>query len=343
MALDGAPPIPRRKNFMKTKMWMALPLALSLALPAVAQQQESQPANPPAQQEQNVQSQPAQPEQVRKPLEPQTREGFWGKLNPFARKKYVQRQLEPVRGRIGELDQLTAENARMIKDVDARAQEGIRVAAAKANEADMRATEANQRAVQAHETANLASTRIVSVEQAVNSLDKYEPEVEAEIRFRPGQRMLSRKAKTAIDEIAEPASGKNGYIIQVQAFSSGSGAAALENSQAMADAVVRYLVLEHNIPVYKIHTLGLGNAKIRTADGEARRVRGGRVQVTLLKNSIAALHQDAVAGSEPPQGEAGMSGAAVGSSSSTDTKVNADQPVQPASNQSQPEPQQQPR
>lgn len=332
---------------MKTKgMFLALPLALSLAVPAVAQQQESQPANSqPAQQEQNVQAQPAQPEQVRKPLEPQTREGFWGKLNPFARKKYVQRQLEPVRGRIGELDQLTAENARMIKDVDARAQEGIRVASAKANEADMRASEANQRAVQAHETANLASTRIVSVEQAVNNLDKFEPEVEAEIRFRPGQRVLSKKAKTAIDEIAEPVNGKNGYIVEVQAFSSGSGAAAFENSQAMADAVVRYLVLEHNIPVYKIHTLGLGNAKIRTADGEARRVRGGRVQVTLLKNSIASLHEQEAASSPAaqPQAEGGVAGAA-GSSSSSETKVQSDeQPVQPSSNQSQPEPQQQPR
>lgn len=281
---------------MKTKgILLALPLALSLAVPALAQEQTppSQPAGTPAAQEQNTQAQPAQPEQVRKPLEPQTREGFWGKLNPFARKKYVQRQMEPVRSRIGELDQLTAENARMIKDVDSRAQEGIRLAAAKANEADTRATEANTRAVQAHETANLASTRIVSVEQAVNSLDKYESEVEAEIRFRPGQRALSQKAKGAIDEIATSATGKNGYIIQVQAFSSGSGAAALENSQAMADAVVRYLVLEHEIPVYKIHTLGLGNARIRTADGEQQRVRGGRVQVTLLKNSIAALHQEA--------------------------------------------------
>jgi hypothetical protein len=163
----------------------------------------------------------------------------------------------------------------------------------------MRAAEANQRAVQAHETANLASTRIVSVEQAVNSLDKYEFEIEAEIRFRPGQRVLSRKAKGAIDEIAAPVTGKNGYIVQVQAFSSGSGAAALENSQAMAEAVVRYLVLEHDIPVYKIHTLGLGNARIRTADGEMQRVRGGRVQVTLLKNSIAALNQEAAASASP--------------------------------------------
>jgi hypothetical protein len=326
---------------MKTKgMLLALPLAFSLAVPALAQQTapepQSQPAaSQPAQPDQSVQSQPAQTEQVRKPLEPQTREGFWGKLNPFARKKYVQRQLEPVRGRIGELDELTAENARMIKDVDSRAQEGIRLAASKANEADVRATEANQRAVQAHETANLANTRIVNVEQAVNSLDKYESEVEAEIRFRPGQRALSTKAKDAIDEIAAPAAGKNGYIIQVQAFSSGSGAAALENSQAMADAVVRYLVLEHNIPVYKIHTLGLGNAKIRTADGEQKRVRGGRVQVTLLKNSIAAL-QDQSASAAPQSQDMPQSDEA-------SEPAQPEQPKQEQPEQAQPEPRSQPR
>ena len=69
---------------------------------------------------------------ARQPLQPDTREGFWGKINPFARKKYVQRQLSPIRNRVNELDDLTAANAKQIKDVDARAQEGIRQAAAKA-------------------------------------------------------------------------------------------------------------------------------------------------------------------------------------------------------------------
>ena len=50
------------------------------------------------------------------PLAPPSREGFWGRVNPFARKKYVQRQTEPIRDRVNELDELTSTNSKNIKD-----------------------------------------------------------------------------------------------------------------------------------------------------------------------------------------------------------------------------------
>ena len=31
-----------------------------------------------------------------KPLEGQSKEGFWGHMNPFARKKWVQREVDPI-------------------------------------------------------------------------------------------------------------------------------------------------------------------------------------------------------------------------------------------------------
>ena len=48
------------------------------------------------------------------PLQPETHEGFWGHMNPFARKKYVARQTQPIRDRINELDELTASNSKQI-------------------------------------------------------------------------------------------------------------------------------------------------------------------------------------------------------------------------------------
>lgn len=303
--------------------FLALPLAAALALPALAQSdmpqnppdgsqtqvsqpQVSQPqpmqAQPPASQS----VQPAQPMQMqsapqdspqyatgREPLKVETREGFWGKINPFARKKYVQRQLQPVRDRVNELDELTASNGRMIKDVDARATEGIRIAGIKANEADQHAIEAGNRAQLAHQTATQASTRLQTVEQVVTNLDQYQAATEAEIRFRPGQSVLSRKAKEALDDIAESVQDQKGYIIEVQGFSSGRGQAALSNSRQMAEAVVRYLVINHQIPVYRVFTVGMGNAKVTAADGTVRRTRGGRVEVRLLKNGIADLNTQA--------------------------------------------------
>src|SRR5665811_482343 len=60
-----------------------------------------------------------------KPLAGQSKEGFWGHLNPFARKKWVNRQVDPIKDRTNELDQLQSKNANDIKDVDSRAQAGI--------------------------------------------------------------------------------------------------------------------------------------------------------------------------------------------------------------------------
>ena len=54
--------------------------------------------------------------------------------------------------------------------------------------------------------------------------------------------------------------GQRGYIIEVQGFSSGKGQTAITNSQKMAESVVRYLVLNHEIPVYRIYLVGMGNA-----------------------------------------------------------------------------------
>ncbi|HEV8524679.1 MAG TPA: OmpA family protein [Terriglobales bacterium] len=294
---------------MKKELLITLLLAVALVVPALGQQTST----PPAQSDQNLQSPAGEKQQVspREPLKYEQKEGFWGKINPFARKKYVQRQLDPVRGRVNELDELTEQNARMIKDVDSRATEGIRVATAKANEADMHAVDAGNRAQLAHQTASQASTRLQSVEQVVTNIDQFQPVSETEIRFRAGQATLSRKAKVALDDLATPLKDQKGYIIEVQGFSSGSGRTALENSQRMADSVVRYLVLEHEIPVYRIFVVGMGNTPVRaSAEGERpQRIRGGKVEIALLKNGVGDLETQPIAtpsAAAQPAGETSM-------------------------------------
>jgi len=54
-----------------------------------------------------------------------------------------------------------------------------------------------------------------------------------------------------------------------------------ENSREMAQMVVRYLVLNHEIPVYRIYTVGMGNAPIQ-AEGRPKihRQKGGKVEIS---------------------------------------------------------------
>jgi outer membrane protein OmpA-like peptidoglycan-associated protein len=324
---------------MKHQTWMALALAAAIAVPVAAQQtttdQNSQPATSQTQQNetsaqtsQNATGQSSADQNLspRQPLQQETHEGFWGHLNPFARKKYVQRQMGPIRERVNELDELTANNTKMIKDVDSRAQEGIRLADAKASQADQHAIDAGNRAQAANQTAQQASARLGTVEQVVTNIDQYKPVNETDIMFRPGQTVLSKKAKDALDQMAENVKGQKGYVVEVQGFSSGHGQSAIQNSQHMADSVVRYLVLNHDIPVYRIYVLGMGNApRPATAQGEKpRRTTGGRVEISLLKNDVEQLSAQAnapVSGALGTENQGGMTG--------TSTAVQANQTMQP--------------
>jgi outer membrane protein OmpA-like peptidoglycan-associated protein len=308
---------------MKNHVLVALFVAAVLALPAFAQQTgsttpdqpaasqptQAAPADQPAPAPANADQASSTSAQTvgasgKQPLQAETRQGFWGKMNPFARKKYVQRQTQPIRDRVNELDELTAGNTRMVKDVDARAQQGIQLASAKANEADQHAIDAGNKAQMAQQTATQATTRLSTVEQVVGNIDQYKASNQTEIRFRPGQSVLSQNAKTALDDMATPLKNQRGYIVEVQGFSSGHGQAAILTSQKMADSVFRYLVLNHDIPVYRIYVVGMGNAPVPSSATEEpaknKRTSGGRVEISLLKNDLEQLAST----SNPPDAQA---------------------------------------
>jgi outer membrane protein OmpA-like peptidoglycan-associated protein len=275
-------------KFPKTPAISALLIAASLGVSAFAQSN-----NPPAQTDAQVQTGATASNNAtgQQPLS-QSKEGFWGHMNPFARKKWVNRQLDPVRGRLNELDELSAKNARDIKDVDSRAQAGIHQAQSTADQANQTAVAANQSATQANDLAIKAANHTVELNTTVSNLDQYQKVSDTEIRFRPGQTALNEKAKDALGQIAGQLQGQKGYIVEVAGYSHVRGQAGIQNSQHMADAVVRYLA-EQQIPVYRIHQVAMGNADV---DGSAH---GSVVRVSLMTNSLAALNSSSTGGSSP--------------------------------------------
>jgi hypothetical protein len=95
--------------------------------------------------------------------------------------------------------------------------------------------------------------------------------------------------------MATPLKDQHGYVVEVQGFASGHGQVAIANSQKMAESVVRYLALNHDIPIYRIYLVGMGNAPAPStttaAAGETKpkRITGGRVEISLLKNNLEQL------------------------------------------------------
>ncbi|HTR67688.1 MAG TPA: OmpA family protein [Terriglobales bacterium] len=270
---------------MKSRILVALLLCTAFALPVFAQSSDSS-AQPAA-------TSSAQTATGKEPLQykPQNfwdgdqPSGFWLIFHAFASKGYVQRNAQMIQDRINELNGLTDANAQKIKDVDNNAQHGIQLASAKVDEADQHTLDASNKAQMASQTANTVNTRATTVATVVGNLDQYKADNRTVIRFRPGQGALSKQAKEALDQAAAQLKDQHGYVIEVQAFSSGSGQAGIAASRRMADSVERYLVLNHDIPSYRIYVLALGNAPVageETAKGTSK----NRVEVSVLRNGL---------------------------------------------------------
>jgi hypothetical protein len=278
-----------------------LVLASAIGIPAWAQQAQpadntSQTAVQPSSTTQNQDYKPAAPYVA------PAREGFWGRVNPFARKSWVKKQTDPINNRLSELDEVNAKNARDISDVDSRAQAGISKAQAAADAANQTATAAGQQAQQASGIAQTASGHVDKLHETVSGLDQYKQVTDVDITFRGGNPVLSADAKKQLDDLAAGVTGQNGYILEMEAHSRHAGVVGIQSSQKLAQTVERYLVTEHQIPVYRMHFVALGNAEVASA-GDEKIKPASDVHVRLMANSLAAQ------GAASPQGAASSPGA----------------------------------
>lgn len=258
-------------------------LASALSISAAAQQPATGTSNsaPPA---------ATQPSPSAQNMSAPPQEGFWGKVNPFARKKWVNKRLDPIKGQLNELDEVNAKNAQDIKDVDSRAQAGINKAQSTADAANQVATAAGTQAQQANTVAGQASTKVDGINTTVNGLDNYTEKNAVTIKFRSGSTVLSKDAKEQLDQLAGTLTGHQGYVLEITAFAPVKGSAGITSSDRLAEAVKRYLVTEHEIPVYRMHSVALGNmpAAGANADATEAKVRTNHVELRLMENSLAA-------------------------------------------------------
>ncbi len=274
-------------------------LASAIGFPVFAQQAQSgndaQTAPPSA-----VQQQQPSPE-AQSSLNP-PREGFWGRVNPFARKKWVKKRLDPINDRLTELDEVNARNAQAIKDVDERAQAGIKQAQSSADQANQTATTANTQAQAASSTAQQASGHVDQLNTTVSGIDQYHQITDLQVSFRNGSTVLNDDSKQKLDELAAGLTGREGYILEMDAHAPAAGSTGISSSERLNEAVERYLVEQHQIPIYRLHAVALGNAQASTSgdqDQKPERVRTSTVHIRLMENSLAAQ------ASAPPQNAGG--------------------------------------
>src|SRR5437762_7897553 len=140
----------------------------------------------------------------------------------------------------------------------------------------------------AQDTADSAVAGVNATNDRISALDDYVPQETAAVNFRTGSAVLLPDAKTKLDEIATKALNAKAYVVEVTGHADATGNANFNRqlSQRRADAVIRYLVEQHKIPLRRIITpYGFG-ATEPIADNKTRegRLQNRRVEVKILVN-----------------------------------------------------------
>ena len=154
----------------------------------------------------------------------------------------------------------------------------------------------------------MAISGVNATNERISALDDYVPQESLAVNFRAGSAVISRTAKTDLDKLASKALNAKGYVIEVSGFADATGSVATNRalSQRRADAVIRYLVENHRIPLRRIVTpYGFGETQAiadnRTRDGRAQ---NRRVEVKVLVNK--GLLQAAPTMATPSSGSVSM-------------------------------------
>ena len=140
----------------------------------------------------------------------------------------------------------------------------------------------------AQETADAAVAGVNATNDRISALDDYVPQDSIAVNFRLGSAILNSDAKTKLDAIATKALNAKGYVLEVTGYADATGNTDRNRalSQRRADAVIRYLVENHQIPLRRIVTpYGFGESN-PVADNKTRqgRAENRRVEVKVLVN-----------------------------------------------------------
>ena len=138
----------------------------------------------------------------------------------------------------------------------------------------------------AQETADAAISGVNATNDRISALDDYVPQDAIAVNFRVGSSVLTADGKAKLDAIATKALNAKGYVLEVTGYADSSGSTERNRalSQRRADAVIRYLVEQHQIPLRRIVTpYGFGESN-PVADNKTRsgRAENRRVEVKVL-------------------------------------------------------------
>ena len=210
-----------------------------------------------------------------------------------ATKKYVQNTVDPVNAKVDQVAGQTNQQGQTLdatkKDV-AQNQQDISATRETARAADARAGDAMNAANGAGAKADQANRGLSELRNTVANLDDYKPASAVVVPFGFNKYTLTPDAKSELDRLAQAKDQWKRYFVAVEGFTDKAGSESYNDvlSKKRADKVVQYLVSKYDIPVYRIHEIGMGKDKlVDDGRGRAANAKNRRVEVTVYSADAA--------------------------------------------------------
>jgi outer membrane protein OmpA-like peptidoglycan-associated protein len=216
-----------------------------------------------------------------------------------ATKKYVRNTTAPIQAKVDQVGEQTTHNIQTIdetrtqvKQVDEKSQNCISAAQEKASLADQHAGVADQqagealnKATQAAQVGDQNTQAIGTIQTALGSMDDYKLQTTVAVPFKFNKYALTDDSRQDLDKMVGDVKADKRFFIAVEGFTDKTGSKAYNTtlSQRRADAVVEYLVAKHDIPLYRIHMIGLADEKpVDEARSRTARAKNRRVEVKVF-------------------------------------------------------------
>jgi len=205
-------------------------------------------------------------------------------LTGCATKNYVKQTVQPVSDKVDQVDKSSqSRDSSQVADIN-KTNQTVDEDEKKLSATDEIAKTADTTAKGAMAKTNQNSKDINDLRSVIANIDDYKPAGQTVVHFAIAKDTLTKDEKAKLDEVATQVGSQSRYFITVEGFTDQTGDKAFNDrlSRARADQVISYLVGSHDIPVYRIHTVGLGDQKlIDEGKGKKAREASRRVEITV--------------------------------------------------------------
>jgi OmpA-OmpF porin, OOP family len=213
-----------------------------------------------------------------------------------ATKTFVRNSIQPIDQKVDQVDQNSQKrDTAQVAEID-KTNQTVDEDEKKLDATTEIAQTADSTSKGAMSKANQNTKDLSDLRSFVANIDDYKPVNTAVVHFALSKDTLTKDEKAKLDDVATQVGSMQRYFITVKGYTDQTGSQSYNDklSRDRANQVISYLVGSHDVPVYRIHMVGLGEQNL-IDEGKGRQAREESRRVEITVYSANALSNSATA------------------------------------------------